>query len=151
MPRAPTVSAQRGTCGLAEVVVTGVSSGFWDGSWQLCKSSSKISSRLSSSMEILAAATINIQEVPQGALPSFPLPWQGDSSAARDTSPGTAVLTAGSDVLQKRCHSPQPPCLADLSKSTRFISSTEPRLTRNAIFSTSSFTPKRLPKEQGNK
>lgn len=108
--------------------------------------------------EILPAATINIHQVPQGAVPSSPLPcrWQGDSSGARDASPASwgslegQHCTAGSDVLQKRCHSPQPPCLGDLSKPAGFSSSAEPLLTRNANFSTSSFPPQRLLKEQGN-
>lgn len=56
-------------------------------------------------------------------------------------------------MLQKRCHSPQPPCLGDLSKPAHFISSVAPTLMRNAIsiFPTCSFTPKKLPKEQGNR
>lgn len=60
------------------------------------------------------------------------------------------MLAAGSDALQKRCHSPRPPCLGDLPKATHFVSSAEPRITRNANFFTSSFAPKRLLKEQGN-
>lgn len=145
----------------------GSSCGFGDGSWQLAKQTAaanqlQIPPGLSSSTEILSAATINIHEVPQGAGPSFPLPsrWQGEQLCSHGHFPailgeagGTATLTPGNDVLQKRCHSPQPPCLGDLSKPAHFISSVAPTLMRNAIsiFPTCSFTPKKLPKEQGNR
>lgn len=109
------VTTQRGRVALAEAAATApsllctqaahVALGMGPGSLQ-SKQQQQISSRsppgLSSSTEILSAATINIHEVPQGAGPSFPLPsrWQGDSSAATDTSP----TSSGSLEGQQRSH-----------------------------------------------